>query len=166
MTLRGTVAALLGVAGLVAGCDASAPAAPVAGSGSSRASAAPSVSSATRTPAVRPGSLLSQDPRLLPPQPIVGVDPSASGSSVAGVGVPVRLRIPSIGVDATVMRLGRDASGAMQTPPEWQVPGWYADGPRPGQVGPAVIVGHVDSVGGPAVFFRLPELRIGDRVYV
>jgi sortase (surface protein transpeptidase) len=44
--------------------------------------------------------------------------------------------------------------------------GWYTGSPRPGAIGPAVIVGHVDSLTGPGVFYRLSELRPGDRVYV
>jgi sortase (surface protein transpeptidase) len=106
----------------------------------------------------------SQDPRLLPPQPITGVD--ATTSAAAPVGVPARVRIPAIGVDAPVTRLGREPDGAMQAPPDWEVPGWYAGGPRPGQVGPAVIAGHIDSLSGPAVFFRLGLVRTGDEVLV
>ena len=44
--------------------------------------------------------------------------------------------------------------------------GWFAEGPAPGQVGPAVIAGHVDSRTGPAVFYRLHELRPGQAVLI
>jgi len=55
----------------------------------------------------------------------------------------------------------------LQTPGEWGQAGWYADGVLPGDRGPAIVVGHVDSaVDGPAVFFRLRELRVGDAVMV
>jgi sortase (surface protein transpeptidase) len=50
--------------------------------------------------------------------------------------------------------------------PEVDVAGWYELGPRPGEAGPAVLVGHVDSRSGPAVFFRLGELRRGDRIVI
>jgi hypothetical protein len=50
--------------------------------------------------------------------------------------------------------------------PAADLAGWYEPGPRPGEAGPAVIVGHVDSRRGPAVFFRLGELRRGDRIVV
>jgi LPXTG-site transpeptidase (sortase) family protein len=78
---------------------------------------------------------------------------------------PVRVRIPAAGVDAVVERLGRAADGTMALPRRPENAGWYAEGPRPGQPGPAVVIGHVDW-DGPAVFFRLDELRAGDAVYV
>src|SRR5919199_3520924 len=82
------------------------------------------------------------------------------------VALPVRLRIPSIGVDTPLMRLGLDAHGAVQAPTSWQKAGWYTGSARPGQAGPAVLLGHVDSTSGPAVFFRLNQLRPGDAVQV
>jgi sortase (surface protein transpeptidase) len=82
------------------------------------------------------------------------------------VAEPVRLRIPSIGVRTGLEHLGLAADGTIAAPAEWQTAGWYEKGPRPGQPGPAVIVGHVDSRSGPAVFHRLPELRPGARVLV
>jgi sortase (surface protein transpeptidase) len=69
-------------------------------------------------------------------------------------------------VTSELQRLGRDAVGAIEIPNEWQVAGWYAEGVRPGQVGPAVIVGHVDSRQGPAVFYRLREMRRGDKIKI
>ena len=82
------------------------------------------------------------------------------------VAVPVRLRIPSRKIDTPLRRLGLAADGTIAAPREWQVAGWYDGGPRPGQNGPAVIVGHIDSRAGPAVFFRLPDLERGAAVYV
>jgi sortase (surface protein transpeptidase) len=81
------------------------------------------------------------------------------------VALPVRLRIPAIGVDAPLERLGVDKHGEVQTP-AWQKAGWYTGSARPGQAGPAVILGHVDSASGPAVFYRLEFLRPGDDVEV
>lgn len=54
----------------------------------------------------------------------------------------------------------------MQVPTDFQQPGWFRLGPAPGQLGSAVILGHVDSFRGPAVFFRLGDLRPGDSVSV
>jgi sortase (surface protein transpeptidase) len=82
------------------------------------------------------------------------------------VPLPISIAIPAIDVASDLQRLGRDAEGAIDIPSEWQVAGWYAEGVRPGQVGPAVIVGHVDSKQGPAVFYRLRELRRGDKIKV
>ena len=80
--------------------------------------------------------------------------------------VPVRLEIPRIGVSSGLQRLGRDREGSVEVPSRWGVAGWYARGPRPGEPGSAVILGHVDSKSGPAVFYRLRELRRGDPVEV
>jgi sortase (surface protein transpeptidase) len=80
---------------------------------------------------------------------------------------PVRIVIPKIAVSAGVEPLHRAADGTLDVPPDWNDAGWYADGVVPGQRGPAVIVGHVDSArDGPAVFYRLPALRRGDDVLV
>jgi sortase (surface protein transpeptidase) len=78
--------------------------------------------------------------------------------------VPVRLEIPSIHVASSLARLGRAADGTIQVPGRWEVAGWYALGPRPGDPGSAVILGHVDSKHGPAVFYRLRELGKGDQI--
>jgi sortase (surface protein transpeptidase) len=77
---------------------------------------------------------------------------------------PTRISIPKIHVTSRLDRLGRAADGTVEVPGQWEVAGWYALGPRPGDPGSAVILGHVDSTRGPAVFFRLRELRRGDRV--
>jgi hypothetical protein len=79
---------------------------------------------------------------------------------------PLRLEIPAIGVSAPLVRLGLDADGRMQVPGDFQAAGWFTGATEPGQLGPAVIAGHVDSRTGPAVFYRLRELRPGDLVRV
>ena len=82
------------------------------------------------------------------------------------VAAPVRLRIPKAGVDTGLERLRADSKGTIATPKHPNEAGWYADGPKPGQPGPAVILGHVDSKAGPAVFFHVAELRRSDIVLV
>jgi LPXTG-site transpeptidase (sortase) family protein len=79
---------------------------------------------------------------------------------------PTRVRIPAIGVDAPLETLHLDGSGALAAPRRFAEAGWYADGTPPGEVGPAVIAGHIDSTRGPAVFYRLDRLRPGDLVEV
>jgi hypothetical protein len=79
---------------------------------------------------------------------------------------PVRLRIPAIDVDTGLEALGRAPDQSIEVPRQPSSAGWWAGGPRPGQVGPAVILGHVDSKTGPAVFFRLGELEAGNEVLV
>src|SRR5690242_10449506 len=79
---------------------------------------------------------------------------------------PARLQIPAIGVSTPLVRLGRLPDGTIEVPHAWNTAGWYDQGPRPGQPGPAVLLGHVDSKKGPAVFYRLRDLRPGDIVRV
>jgi sortase (surface protein transpeptidase) len=80
--------------------------------------------------------------------------------------VPVAVRIPSIGVRSELISLGRNTDGSVQVPDSFQVAGWYDHSVTPGQVGPTVIVGHVDSKSGPGIFFRLGAMRPGDQVVV
>jgi len=100
-----------------------------------------------------------------PPGPIVAPPPSAQSAPVAR---PVSLTIPLIGVQTQLLTLGLAAGGALQVPPlsAASVAGWYTGSPRPGGIGSAIIVGHIDSQSGPGVFYRLSELRAGDDVYV
>lgn len=79
---------------------------------------------------------------------------------------PTALEIPAIGVRTGLIRLGVTAAGTLQVPTSTAVAGWYTGSPRPGAIGSAVIVGHIDSMSGPGVFYRLRELRPGDLVYV
>ena len=97
---------------------------------------------------------------------VTGASPTAPATDAEFSGVPARVRIPSIGVDAPLDALHLDSTGALEPPTDFDVAGWYADGTVPGEVGPAVIAGHLDSRSGPAVFFRLGELRVGDLVEV
>ena len=79
---------------------------------------------------------------------------------------PRRVRIPAIGVSTRVIPLGLNPDGTMQTPRSFSVAGWYKPWREPGERGSAVITGHVDSVSGPAVFYRLRELRRGNIIRI
>ncbi|WBB67228.1 class F sortase [Micromonospora sp. WMMD812] len=81
-------------------------------------------------------------------------------------GAPTRVRVPRIDVDTRLTVLGLDRDGALVPPADFGVVGWYGGGPAPGDTGPAVLAGHLDSRRGPAVFARLGELRPGDAVEV
>jgi LPXTG-site transpeptidase (sortase) family protein len=114
------------------------------------------------TPAMRPvaagvGALPA------PTGPIVAPPQSAVPRPVAA---PVSLTIPLIGVSTKLITLGLQSNGSLQVPSTTSVAGWYTGSPRPGAIGSAVIVGHIDSKNVPGVFFRLDELRRGDQVYV
>ncbi len=79
------------------------------------------------------------------------------------------IAIPAIGVSSPLEVVGLNADGTIEVPPLYQRPSraaWYKYSPTPGEIGPAVIVGHVDDYEGPAVFFRLGALRPGDRVSI
>ena len=82
--------------------------------------------------------------------------------------IPVRIEIPAIRVNASVMKLDLNHDGTVQVPPlnDHNLTGWYDRGAHPGQVGSSVILGHVDSFTGTSVFFYLKALRKGDTVKV
>ncbi|QWZ07830.1 class F sortase [Nocardioides panacis] len=81
---------------------------------------------------------------------------------------PVRLLVPTLHVSTRLLRLGvhRDGTVEVPAPEDADRAGWFRLGPPPGQVGSAVILGHVDSLSGPAVFYELRLLVPGDRVDV
>lgn len=81
---------------------------------------------------------------------------------------PVNIEIPQIGVRTRVIRLGLAADGTVQVPPfdHADQVGWYAQSPVPGDTGPSVLIGHIDSPNGPAVFYRLATLNTGDQVRI
>lgn len=84
--------------------------------------------------------------------------------------VPVTLDIPAIDVHSVVQHLGQEQDGTLETPatgPHYNEAAWYRHSPTPGALGPSILMGHVDSAAeGPSVFFRLGELKPGDRVAV
>ncbi len=82
----------------------------------------------------------------------------------ANVGLPVRLTIPSLAVDAKIELMGVTSTGEMDVPTNVLDAGWYKFGPHPGDVGSAVIGGHLDGIHAePGVFINLDRLRIGDK---
>lgn len=90
--------------------------------------------------------------------------PSAPASP--GQARPVALTIPAIGVSTRLISLGLNSDGTVEVPTDPALAGWYRFGTRPGALGSAVVLGHVDSVSGPAVFFRLRNLTPGELVGV
>lgn len=84
-----------------------------------------------------------------------------------GQGFPLRLKIPSINVDASVEYVGVTDKGEMAVPKDINDVGWFNLGPRPGEKGSAVIAGHIDGVRGePAVFAKLDKLKPGAILYI
>jgi sortase (surface protein transpeptidase) len=106
--------------------------------------ASPTAVTPTATPAVA-------DAAVVPPAPPA---------------LPLVLSIPAIDVQTDIIRLGQHRDGTVEVPQRPAEAGWFDLGPPPGTPGSSVILGHVDSVSGPAVFARLDELRPGDRIDV
>ena len=98
-------------------------------------------------------------------EPATG-DPAPAPGRPRSAARPVHLSIPGIGVDTRLVRLGLNADGTVEVPSVPATAGWFRLGTVPGRRGSAVILGHVDSVDGPAVFAGLPTLHSADRVQV
>lgn len=94
--------------------------------------------------------------------------PGASVAPTLGAAEPVRVDVARAGIHARVEALGLNSDGSVAVPPlsEASMASWYDKGPTPGQEGPAVILGHVDTKSGPAAFFELGRLRPGDSIDV
>jgi sortase (surface protein transpeptidase) len=84
--------------------------------------------------------------------------------------IPTSVSIPSIDVHSSLIKVGLTANGSLQVPqpgPNYNKAAWYTGSPTPGERGPSIIEGHVDSAAeGPSVFFRLGDLRPGDQVNI
>lgn len=132
---------------LLTGCSnnapAQSPASDVASSHASATSAATPVESPAAPSAVAPSA----------PLPVMAASP------------PVSLLIPSLGTKSELLHLGLRANGSLEVPPDGPAApaGWYKGSPTPGERGPAVLLGHVNAVGGgPGVFAGLRRLKVGD----
>ena len=140
------LAALLLLAGCASAGEEAAPAATPAASAAAPATTAPA------TPSPGDAGALQN--------PVAAAAPARSAVT------PVRVVIPAIGVDSTLESLTRDETGWIQPPVQVDEAGWYRDGVVPGDIGPSVIAGHVDSRIGPGVFLDLTALVPGDTVDV
>ncbi|MEV0955854.1 class F sortase [Streptomyces sp. NPDC049951] len=98
----------------------------------------------------------------------LGVPLPPAHDPLDGAAVPQRVEIPSVGIDASIVRRGLDDGGAIEPPPfeKPKAVGWYADGTEPGAEGAALFVGHVDTETKPAVFYGLSAAKPGDKVRV
>ncbi|WP_394360327.1 class F sortase [Amycolatopsis sp. SB7-3] len=107
-----------------------------------------------------------------PPGKVASPAPPSSVSSVAEApplvpAKPARLEIPAIGVrTGEIVDLGLAGDGTLQVPHDAITTGWFTGGPAPGEIGPAVLAGHVDYKKVPGVFVRLKELKAGDEALV
>ncbi|MEO8851092.1 MAG: class F sortase [Allobranchiibius sp.] len=124
--------------------------------------------------AIGPGAatVLATDPpsvQKVPGEPSAGISTATSAASrTAPSATPVRVRIPSLTVNAQVLTVGVDQQGAIDPPSDGQQLGWYRYGPVPGAArGSVVVVGHVnDAQGGPGALFPLRKISAGAVVKV
>jgi sortase (surface protein transpeptidase) len=110
------------------------------------------------------GALLWQHPPATE-APTVTTAASSPAAPAAAV-TPVEIRIPAIALAAPLIQLGVQTSGELEVPQDYNQVGWYKYGSIPGQPGPAVFAGHLDSPTAPAIFYRLRELQPGHAVEV
>ncbi|MFF0944830.1 class F sortase [Kocuria sp. CPCC 205300] len=160
---RGLLASAAVAVLLLTGCAGTAPAQP----GTTPSATASATSSAAPTPSAAPAPSASATapataPATAAPTPTAGPSPMAASE-------PVSVRIPALGTDSELLRLGLRDNGSLEVPPG--DPGapaaWYTGSPTPGEVGPAVLLGHVNATdGGPGVFAGLRSLAPGDRIEV
>ncbi|QNN51753.1 class F sortase [Nocardioides mesophilus] len=101
-----------------------------------------------------------------PPSP--SGEPSPEPAKPLPASEPVSITISSIGVDSPVFPIGKNPDGTLAVPsgPRLNQAAWFENSPTPGQPGPSIIEGHVDSTQGPSVFFRLGDVRPGDTITV
>ncbi|WTW98625.1 class F sortase [Streptomycetaceae bacterium NBC_01309] len=124
--------------------------------------AAPPAAPAPAAPAAQAAPAPAAQPA--PPAPA----PAPPAAQPLKASPPLRIRIPAIDVDAPVIGLGLDDKGVLTVPPATNrnLAGWYEGGVTPGARGNAVMVGHVDTKSGPAVFWALGGLKKGDKITV
>lgn len=138
------LAVLTATALLTAGCGGEDQ--PLAGSTTPAAEPSPSTPASTPIPTPTPT-----------PTPTPAPEPELAD--------PVAVAVPAVGIDTTIVPIAVDADNVL-VPPPYGDAGWWQEGPEPGELGAAVIAGHLDSREGPDVFYRLGEIAPGDEIVV
>ncbi|WP_082556879.1 class F sortase [Modestobacter sp. Leaf380] len=112
-------------------------------------------------------------PAAAPALPVAAPAPTPAEQAVTaplvlqtGPSTPSRVQIPALGIASSVIELGLERDGSMEVPRGAYPVGWFDGGPTPGELGPAVLAGHVDWAGEPGAFYGLRELVPGDEVVV
>ena len=116
------------------------------------------------SPSVEPRPLPSAASAPVPvpvPVPVPSADPVALTKSV-----PTRLRVPTLEIDSDLVALGLQTDGSLEVPTGAFPAGWYTGAPTPGELGPAILAGHVDWKGSPGVFYNLRNLEPGAEILV
>lgn len=172
--LRGLAAVVLAAVIGLAGCagpdnGASPPGTPAATTSAAATTAAPPVSSGAGAVAGDPSSP-TPTPGSSAPAAVTSAGPSTPAALTLPDALPVSLSVPAIGVTSPLSSLGRNPDGTVEVPslddPNAGA-GWFRDSPEPGAIGPAIILGHVDSRQyGPGVFYDLKNLGTGDTIEI
>ncbi|MGW0750350.1 class F sortase [Streptomyces sp. NPDC002587] len=123
------------------------------------------------TPGSRPGGTPATPSADAAPPAVTATSAPAAPASAAPLpaSAPVRVRIPSAGVDASpLLKLGLAADGTVEVPSaaDGDRIGWYDKGVTPGETGPAVLIGHFDTARGPAVLRDVSKIHTGDEITV
>lgn len=126
---------------------------------------APTAEVGTSSPGAR-APVATAAPAVPAPAPAPAPAAASSPVVVMAPSTPVRVVVASIGVDSELMALGLEDDGTMEVPPGAFPAGWFTGAPTPGELGPAVIVGHIDWVTGPGVFHQLASLEVGEEIRV
>jgi hypothetical protein len=127
----------------------------------------PRVALSETPPAGRVIAVAPEVPPEVPPDAIPAPPPDIVAESAPGKQyAPMKIQIPAIAASAPIDPLGLNRDGTLKVPTDFARAGYYTGRPPPGATGPAIIIAHVDSKSGPAVFKRLRELKPGDEVTV
>jgi sortase (surface protein transpeptidase) len=110
----------------------------------------------------RPQQSTSPTTTTSPPPPVIASDAPNPRPDL----VPVAIRIPAVRIDSGLIPLGLNDDNTLEVPHDFAVAGWYIHRAVPGEQGPSIIVGHVDSKKGPALFYRLREVELGATIEV
>ncbi|WP_336922205.1 class F sortase [Aquipuribacter sp. SD81] len=178
-TVLGVLLVLGGGTAVVAGLsgrDAAAPPAVPVGGVSATPAPTASAPSPTPTAPAATGAAAGDGAQgralAAPPSATPSPEPSTSSPApvaAAPVAAPVAVRVPAAAISSELLHLGLQDDGTLEVPegPDFDTAAWFDGSPRPGEVGPAVLLGHVSSAArGPSVFYELGDLRPGDRVEV
>lgn len=175
LVLAGAAIAL--ATGAVVAPGTTAPTTTLPPQGASAALAAPETSTTTTAPATTTTAPATTTTSTTAPSTTTTTTPTtttttapveaAAETAPSAPLVPTRVRIDKIGVDAAMIDLYKKADNTLQVPEDIRLTGWYTGRSVPGEPGPSVVVGHVDSAAqGPGVFYRLKELVPGDLIEI
>jgi sortase (surface protein transpeptidase) len=97
---------------------------------------------------------------------VAAVQPVAKQPASLPRSIPTHLEIPDIQLSTELSQVGKNADDTLEVPADATIAAWYKFSPTPGEIGPAIITGHVDTYLGPAVFFYLKDLQPGQKIFV